>query len=137
VPSVTVAALLVNPTNTNTPAQVRDVQAAAQGLGIDLHILHASDDRDLETVFAALAQLRVGALLIGADAFLVSRNPHLAALPVRHAVPAINQFREFAAAGGLMSYGSSLTDAYRLVGVYTGRILKGEKTPDPPVQQYT
>jgi ABC-type uncharacterized transport system substrate-binding protein len=137
VPKVTVAALLVNPTNTNAQAQVKDVQAAAQTLGVKLHILDASADRDFETVFANLAQLRVGVLLIGADTFFVSRAEQLAALTLRHAVPAIFAFREFAAAGGLMSYGSSLTDAYRLVGVYSGRILKGEKAAELPVQQST
>jgi putative ABC transport system substrate-binding protein len=136
VPSVTVA-LLVNPTNTNAQPQVKGAQEAAHTRGIKLHILDASTDRDLETVFATLAQLRAGALLIGPDTFLVSRTEQLAALTLRHGVPAIFAFREFPAAGGLMSYGSSVADGYRLVGVYTGRILKGEKAAELPVQQST
>jgi ABC-type uncharacterized transport system substrate-binding protein len=95
------------------------------------------DDRDLDAVFATLMQLRAGALVIGADTFFISRSKKLAALALGHAVPAIFQYREFAAAGGLMSYGGSLADAYRQVGVYTGRILKGEKPADLQVQQST
>jgi putative ABC transport system substrate-binding protein len=138
VPTATVMALLVNPTNpTTVEALSRDVQAAARTLGLQLHILHASTERDFDTVFAALVQLRAGGLAIGADSFLISRNEQLAALAIRHAVPTISAFREFAAAGGLMSYGGSSTDLYRTVGVYTGRILKGEKPADLPVQQST
>ena len=137
VPTATIIALLVNPTNPNAETQSRDLQAAARTLGLQLHVLHASTERDFDTAFATLVQLRAGGLVIGTDAFFNSRSEQLAALAVRHAVPAIYQYREFAAAGGLMSYGGSLTDAYRLVGVYTGRILKGEKPADLPVQQAT
>ena len=133
-----VIALLVNPTAGPLPRPIsRDLQAAARTLGLQLHVLHASTERDFDTVFATLAQLRAGGLVIGSDPFFNSRSEQLAALAVRHAVPAIYQYREFAAAGGLMSYGGSLTDMYRQVGVYTGRILKGEKPADLPVQQST
>jgi putative tryptophan/tyrosine transport system substrate-binding protein len=135
VPTATVMAALVNPTNPNAEMHARDLQTAAGTLGVQLRVLHASAERDFDTVFAAMVQLRAGGLVIGSDAFLLSRGAQLGALSVRHAVPAINQFREFAAAGGLLSYGSSITDAYRRVGVYTGRILKGEKPVDLPVQQ--
>jgi putative ABC transport system substrate-binding protein len=135
VPTATVMAALVNPTNPNAEMHARDLQTAAGTLGVQLRVLHASAERDFDTVFAAMVQLRAGGLVIGSDAFLLSRGAQLGALSVRHAVPAINQFREFAAAGGLVSYGSSITDAYRRVGVYTGRVLKGEKPADLPVQQ--
>jgi len=137
VPTATVIALLINPTSPTAEIQSRNMQAAAGNLGLQLHVLHASTERDFDTVFATFAQLRAGGLVIGADAFFVSRSEQLAALALRHAVPAIYQFRAFAAAGGLMSYGSNLTDAYRLAGVYTGRILKGEKPSDLPIQQST
>jgi len=136
VPTATVLAALVNPTNPNAETHARDLQTAAGTLGVQLHVLHASAERDFDTVFAAaMVELRASGLVIGSDAFLLSRGAQLGALSVRHAVPAINQFREFAASGGLLSYGSSITDAYRRVGVYTGRILKGEKPADLPVQQ--
>ena len=138
VPSTTMIALLVNPTN---PAlaepQVRDFQKAARALGLQLHILHASDERDFETVFSSLVQLGVGALVIGGDQLFNSRSEQLAALAIRHTLPAIYQYRQFAAAGGLMSYGGSIADEFRLVGVYSGRILKGERPGDLPVQQAT
>jgi len=133
----TIIAVLVNPTNPNTEALVRDLQAAARALGRQLHLLHASTERDFDTVFATLVQLRVGALVIGADTFVLSRSEQLATLALRHAVPAIFQDREFVAAGGLMSYGTSVPDSYRLAGGYTGRILKGEKPADLPVLQST
>jgi ABC-type uncharacterized transport system substrate-binding protein len=113
------------------------MQAAARTLGIELHVLHASTERDFGPVFVTLAQLRAGGLVIGQDVFFGNRTEQLAALTVRHAVPAISSYREFAAAGGLMSYGGSSTDQYRPVGVYTGRILKGDKPADLPVQQAT
>jgi putative tryptophan/tyrosine transport system substrate-binding protein len=135
VPTATVA-VLVNPTNPVTET-LRDLQAAARTLGLQLHVLHASVERDFDTVFATLTQMRVGGLVIASDAFFNSRSELLAALALRHAVPTIFQYREFVAAGGLMSYGGSLTDSYRLAGVYTGRILKGEKPANLPVQQAT
>ena len=137
VPKATLIAALVNPTGPNLETVLRDLRAAARTLGLPLHILHASSERDFDTVFANLAQLRAGALVIGTDTFFNSRSPQIAALTVRHAVPAIYQYREFAAAGGLLSYAGSITDAYRLAGVYTGRVLKGEKPADLPVQRST
>jgi putative ABC transport system substrate-binding protein len=113
------------------------MQAAARTLGLQFHVLHASTERDFDTVFATLVQLRAGALVIGTDPLTISWIERLATLTVRHAVPAIFQYREFAATGGLMSYGGSLTDLWRLSGVYAGRILKGEKPADMPVQQVT
>jgi putative ABC transport system substrate-binding protein len=138
VPTTTVIAVLVNPTNPNTATELRDLQAAARALGLQLDILHASTERDLDTVFATLPQRRAGVLVVsGSDPFLISRSEQLAALTVRHAVPTIFQFREFPAAGGLMSYGGSVTDSYRQAGIYSGRILKGEKPADLPVVQST
>jgi putative tryptophan/tyrosine transport system substrate-binding protein len=138
VPTATSIAVLVNPTNPNTETELRDLQSAARALALQLHVLHASTERDFNTAFSTLPQLRAGALVIsGTDTFLISRSEQLAAMTLRHAVPAIFQFREFAAAGGLMSYGGNVTDSYRQAGIYAGRILKGEKPADLPVQQST
>ena len=137
VPTATAIAVLVNPTRSTAEAETRDLQAAARTLGVQLHVLHASTERDFDTVFATLVRLRAGGLVIGIDAFLVSRAEQLAALALRHAVPAIFQERAFAVAGGLMSYGGSTSDSYRIAGTYTGRILKGDKAADLPVQQVT
>ncbi len=138
VPTATIIAVLVNPADpSRSEIIVKDLQAAAHTLGLQLSVLHASADRDFDTVFAGLAQLRVGGLVIGGDPFFNSRSAQLGALTIRHAIPTIYQFRTFAAAGGLASYGASLTDAYRLAGVYTGRVLKGEKPGDLPVQRST
>lgn len=137
VPKATLIGVLVNPTGPNLEAVSRDLRAAARTFGLPIHVLHASTERDFDTVFATLVRLRAGALVIGTDTFFNSQSAKLAALTVRHAVPAIYQYREFAAAGGLMSYAGSITDAYRVAGVYTGRILKGEKPSDLPVQQST
>jgi putative ABC transport system substrate-binding protein len=136
-PAATNIAMLVNPTNPNAEAYSTALKTAAHTLGVQLQVLHASAERDFDMVFATLVQLQVGALVIGTDGFFINRSAQLAALTVRHAIPTIFVFREFAAAGGLMSYGGSLTDEYRQVGVYTGRILKGEKPADLPVQQAT
>jgi ABC-type uncharacterized transport system substrate-binding protein len=136
VPTATTMALLVNPTNPSFAETLsRDVRAAAQDLGLQIHVLQASTERDFETVFATLLQVRAGGLVVGPDTFFTTRSEQLAALTVRHRVPAIYQYREFAAAGGLMSFGGSITDPYRLAGVYTGRILKGDKPSDLPVVQ--
>jgi putative ABC transport system substrate-binding protein len=133
--AATTIAILVNPANRSAEIQVRDMQAAARTLGLELHILQASTEREIDAAFAALTRLRAGALVISPEAFFNSRSEQLAALTVRHAVPAIYTYREFAAAGGLMSYGGSITDSYRQAGIYVGRILKGEKPADLPVQQ--
>jgi putative ABC transport system substrate-binding protein len=137
VPTANIVAALVNP---NTPAaeiQSTELQTAARTLGLKLHVLHASSERDFDAVFANLAQQRSGGLVIAGDALFTSLSEQLAALALRQAVPTIYQFREFVAAGGLMSYGDNLADSYRLTGVYTGRILKGEKPADLPVMQST
>ena len=137
-PAATVVALLVNPTSPGLAlSTTKEVQAAARTLGLQLHVLHASADRDFDTVFANLVQLRADGLVIGNNAFFSSRFEQLSALTIRYAIPTVYQFREFAAAGGLMAYGGSLTDAFRGAGVYTGRILKGEKPADLPIQQQT
>jgi putative ABC transport system substrate-binding protein len=135
-PSATLIAVLVNPTNpTIGEPFVRDLQAAARTLRLKLHVLHASTERDFDTVFATLVQLRADAIVISPDQFLTSRIEQLARLTLRHGIPAISQLRQFAAAGGLTSYGSSETEYYRPVGIYTGRILNGEKPADLPVQR--
>jgi len=137
VPASASIAALINPSTSSAARQEKDLQSAASALGVQLHVLPARTEGDLEAAFAALAQLRAGALVIANDPFFISRNEHLAALTLRHAVPAISQVREFATAGGLLSYGTSLTELYRLAGVYTGRILKGERPSELPVQQST
>jgi putative tryptophan/tyrosine transport system substrate-binding protein len=137
-PSVTSMALLVNPAVPALAEPVsRSSQAAAQALGLQLHAVHASSDRDFDAVFERLIQLRAGALVIGPDNLFTIHKEQLAKLTVRDAIPAIYQYREFAAAGGLMSYGTSETEYYRLVGTYAGRVLKGDKPADLPVQQAT
>jgi putative ABC transport system substrate-binding protein len=138
VPTANVVGLLVNPTNpTNAAPNTRDMQAAARSLGLQLHVLQASNERDFDAVFAALVQQRVRALVIGPDAFFTNQSKQLAELALRNAVPAIFPNRQFAAAGGLMSYGGDSAESFRLTGVYAGRILKGEKPADLPVQQST
>jgi putative ABC transport system substrate-binding protein len=138
VPTATSIALLVNPAAGLLRVTIlTDLQVAARKLGLKFHVLHASAVHDFDAVFATLAQLRAGGLVIGSDPFFNGQSEQLATLSIRHAVPAIYQYREFAAAGGLMSYGGSLTEMYRQVGVHTSRILKGEKPADLPVQQST
>jgi putative tryptophan/tyrosine transport system substrate-binding protein len=135
VPAATIIAFLSNPTNPGNASN--NLEAAARSLGLQLHELHASSERDFDAVFATLSQLRAGGLVIFADPFLQSRSEQLAALALRHALPAIAQLREFVVAGGAMSYGGSIREQLRQVGVYTGRVLKGEKPADLPVQQST
>ena len=137
-PTARVMALLVDPTDpTNAKTTVSEVSAAAHTFGLQLHVLNASNESDFTGVFAKLTQLGAGGLVVGGGNFLVSHEEQLAALTVRHAVPTASEHREFAAAGGLLSYGSDITNAYHLTGIYTGRILKGEKPADLPVQQST
>jgi putative ABC transport system substrate-binding protein len=137
-PAVSVIALLVNPANpTVAETDTKEVQAAARALGLELHVLNAGNEDDIDAVFAKLIQLRAGGLVIGGGPLFASRSERLAALTVRHAVPAISPYRKFAVAGGLLSYGSDIGEAYRVAGIYTGRILKGEKPADLPVQQAT
>jgi putative tryptophan/tyrosine transport system substrate-binding protein len=138
VPTATIVALLVNPTSTAiAETTTTELEVAARTLGLELHVLYASSEGEIDAAFATLVRLRAGALVIGADALFNSRSEQLAALTIRHRVPAIYQFREFVSAGGLMAYGSTVLDTYRPLGVYTGRILKGEKPADLPVQQAT
>ena len=137
-PGATTFALLVNPANPLAATVSKDLQAIADTLGVRLHVLHASAEADFEAAFATAAQLRAAALVIsGADPLFGGHAAQLGALALRHRVPAIYQYREFAAAGGLMSYGGYTTDTYRLGGIYTGRILKGEKPADLPVVQFS
>ena len=137
VPQARVMALLVNPNYANTERIIREVQEAAHGQGVRLQILKAGNESDIDTAFASLDQLHPGALVVGADPFFNSRREQLVTLASRHSVPASYEFRESAAAGGLISYGSNPTAMSRQVGIYAGRILKGEKPADLPVQQPT
>ena len=138
VPTAKVMALLVNPVNsTVAETQSREVRAAAQTLGVDLHVLNASTEHDFNSVFANLIQLRVGGLVIGSEPLFSSRSRQLGELTVSHSVPAIAGIDDFAAAGGLLSYGVDSQDTYRLAGIYAGRVLKGERPADLPVQQAT
>jgi ABC-type uncharacterized transport system substrate-binding protein len=135
VPSVALIAALVNPNSPNIETQLKDLKEAARAVGQQIHILQGSSARELDTAFETLPQLRAGALLICSDVFFNSRRDHIVALAARYAIPAIYEWREFAAAGGLMSYGTNLAEGYRQVGIYSGRILKGDKPADLPVMQ--
>jgi len=137
VPKATTIAMLVYPNTADTEAERRDVQAAALAIGQQLIMFDASSDRDIETAFATFVQRGAGALLVGTGAFLNSHRERIVALAARHALPTSYAQREPAVAGGLMSYGASITDAYRQVGIYAGRILKGEKPADLPVMRST
>jgi putative ABC transport system substrate-binding protein len=135
VPSAKIVGFLVNPANPTSESQTTDTQAAAHALGIELVMRNARSESDIDSAFESLAQERVNAVIIGADQLFTSRRDQLVVLAARHALPAIYYLREFADAGGLISYGANVTDAYRLGGGYVGRILKGEKPADLPVQQ--
>ena len=129
--------LLVNPTNPNFEDVTKDVMAAAATIGVQIDVVQASDSREIEAAFAMLVRNKADALLIGSDVFFISRRVQLATLTTRHAIPAVQNVRGFAEVGGLMSYGTSQTEAFRQLGVYTGRILKGAKPADLPVVQST
>ena len=135
VPGVAVIAALVNPSNPAADAEMKELKEAAQPLGLQLHVASASTGREIDAAFATFAEKRAGAVLITADNFLFGRRDQLIVLTARHALPAISQWREFAAAGCLMSYGASISEAYRQAAVYVGRVLRGEKAADLPVQQ--
>jgi putative ABC transport system substrate-binding protein len=137
VPQVRVMALLVNPTNPNTPRNIDDAQKAARAKGVQLAILKASTKSEIDAAFATLVELHAGALVVAADGVFSVQREQLVALAARHRVPAIYVFRQFTASGGLVSYGASITDSFRQSGVYAGRILKGAKPADLPVQQPT
>ena len=137
-PTASLMALLVNPTNpANAEISAKELQAAARTLGLELHVLNASTEGDFDGVFAKLVQLRAGGLVIGGDPLFTTWTEQLAVLALRHAMPTIYQSRKFAVAGGLLSYGTDFTETYRLAGIYTGRVLKGDKPADLPVQQAT
>jgi putative ABC transport system substrate-binding protein len=136
-PTAAMMAVLVNPTDPTTETLSNELTVAARTLGLKLHIVHARTEADIDDAFAAVAQLKAGALVIGADVFFTSRSKQLGSLTLRHAVPTIYQYREFVEAGGLISYGGSAIASYRQAGVYAGRILKGENPGNLPVQQVT
>jgi len=137
VPAASIMGLLVNPTNPFVETETKELQVAARSLGLELHVLNASTERDFDGVFAELVQLQAGGLVITGDALFNTWTEQLAALALRHAVPTVYQSRKFATAGGLLSYGTDFTETYRLAGNYTGRVLKGDKPADLPVQQAT
>ena len=137
VPSITAITILMNPNFPGTESQLRDVEAAARTLGLQLIVLRAGTDHEIDTAFATIAQQGSRALVVGVDPSFLDRCDHIVALAARHAIPAIYPVREFAVAGGLMSYGSDFADSYRQAGIYAGRIIRGEKPADLPVQRST
>jgi ABC-type uncharacterized transport system, periplasmic component len=137
VPQAATIGILLNPNFPSAASQLRDIQEAARTIGLQFHVLRASTDREIDTAFESVAQHRIPALAVTTDSFFITRRDKLTALAARQRVPTMYSLRDFAAAGGLMSYGIDLLDAYRQAGVYTGRILKGEKPADLPVMQST
>jgi putative ABC transport system substrate-binding protein len=138
IPAATLVGLLINPTNPRlAETNIKSIQSAGRTFGLEMRVLHASTEDEVEAAFTELKQIKAGGLLIAADPFFSSHVKQLATLSVRHAMPTVYQFREFAVAGGLLSYGANFTETFRVVGNYTGRILKGEKPADLPVQQAT
>jgi putative ABC transport system substrate-binding protein len=134
-PDAAVVAMLVNPANPIVEPESRATQDAARSLGVQLHILRASTAGEIDAAFASLVKLRARALVVGDDSYFINQRAQIMALAALHAVPTISGWREFAAAGGLMSYGTDLADAYRQAGLYAGKILKGIRPADLPVQQ--
>jgi ABC-type uncharacterized transport system substrate-binding protein len=137
VPNATVFAMIVNPKSPNADVQLKDAQAAARALGQQIHVFNASTENEIDAAFALVAKQKSDALLVGTDPFFTSQRDRLVALAARNRIPAVYSLRDYAQAGGLMSYGASLTDAYRQAGIYAGRILKGAKPTDLPVMQST
>jgi putative ABC transport system substrate-binding protein len=137
VPSATAFALLVNPSNPNSEPTIQEAQQASRALKLDLHVLRASGESEFDGVFAKLAELRAGGLVVGPDPFFISRSAQLATLTIRHAIVAVFHTREFVTAGGLLSYGGSTAESHRQAGIYAGRVLKGDKPADLPIQQIT
>ena len=137
VPQATAIAVVLNPTFPAAAQQLKDVEEAARAIGVQLHILRASTDEEIELAFASITQLHLPAFAVASDPFLLTRRDKIVALAARHAVPGIYFFRDFALAGGLMSYGTDLADVYQQIGVYAGRVLKGEKPADLPIKQPT
>ena len=135
--SATRVAALLNPTSPTADSQTRNLQAAARVLRLQLHVLHASTEQDVDAAFATLPQLRAGGLVVASDTFLAFHSEQLASLTARHAMPAIQQSRDFSVAGGLASYGGNFMESHRQAGIYTGRIIRGDKPADLPVQQVT
>ena len=137
VPQATAIAVVLNPTFPAAAQQLKDVEEAARAIGVQLHILRASTDEEIELAFASITQLHLPAFAVASDPFLLTRRDKIVALAARHAVPGIYFFRDFALAGGLMSYGTDLADVYQQIGVYAGRVLKGEKPADLPIKRPT
>ena len=136
-PTAAVFAVVANPTSPTAPLQLKNLYTASETLGVQLHVLHANTEREFDSAFTALSKLRAAGLVFTSDPYFANRSQQLAALAVRHAVPAITQSRDFPMAGGLMSYGGDFTQSHRQTGIYAGRILKGEKPSDLPVQLVT
>ena len=136
-PTAAVFAVVVNPTSPTASSQLKNLHTAADTLGVQLHVLHASTEQEFDTVFSSVSQLRAGGLVFTSDPYFANRSQQLAALAVRYAVPAITQSRDFAIAGGMMSYGGDFTQSHRRAGIYAGRVLNGEKPADLPVQLVT
>jgi ABC-type uncharacterized transport system substrate-binding protein len=137
VPAATVFAALVNPTSPTADSQTRNLEAAARVLRVQLHVLHASTEQDVDAAFATLSRMRAGGLVVASDTFFAFHSEQLAALTAQHAMPAIQQSRDFSVAGGLASYGGNFLESHRQTGIYAGRIIRGDKPADLPVQQVT